>query len=155
MKRKNLIKIHIICTAIGGLTLLSFFTSTLVSELLHDYDLIRNVKKTILWFLPLILITMPLIAFSGIRLAGKSKSPIYIKKLNRMRIIAFNGIFLIFLAIYLFIKSRTGEFDNFFWIAQILELLLGAINLTLIILNIKLGFDLKGRFRKRTTTTKI
>jgi len=154
MKRKNLIKIHVIGTIIGGFTLLSFFTSTLVSELLHDYNLIRNIKKLILWLLPLIIITMPSIALSGVRLAGKSKSPIFTKKLNRMKIIAFNGIFLVLLALYLFIKSRKGEFDTFFWTAQILELLSGATNITLIILNIKLGFVLKGRFRKRTTTTK-
>ncbi len=98
---------------------------------------------------------MPSIAISGIKLAGDLKSPIISKKLNRMKIIAFNGIILITLAIFLYLKSTKEEFDTQFWLAQIIELILGSINLTLISLNIKLGLVLSGRFKKRVTTKEL
>ena len=55
-----------------------------------------------------------------------------------MPIIAFNGIaILIPCAIYLNILASNGTFDTVFYSIQILELLAGAINMTLMFLNIR------------------
>ena len=149
MKRKLIVKIHLISTVIAGLTISSFFTATIISEVINDTLLIMSVKEKILYGLPILLVSMPSVGISGLKLTGRSKSPVHIAKLKRMKVIAFNGVLLILLAIYLYNNSRDGVFGRFFWVAQTLELMLGATNLFLITKNIKAGFILKGRYRKR------
>ena len=149
MKRKLVVKIHLISTVIAGLTISSFFTATIISEVINDTLLIMAVKEKIFYALPVLLISMPSVGVSGIKLTGQYKSPVHVAKLKRMKMIAFNGILLILLATYLYISSRDGVLGQLFWVAQILELTLGATNLFLITRNIKAGFVLKGRCRGR------
>ncbi|MCG8307422.1 MAG: hypothetical protein MI975_08525 [Cytophagales bacterium] len=149
MKRKSVIKIHLISTVTAGLTIFSFFTATIISEVVNDTQLILTVKEKILYALPILLISMPSVGISGVKLTGRYKSPLHVTKLKRMKIIAFNGILLILLAIYLYVNSRDGVFGRLFWAAQTLELMLGAANLFLIARNIRAGFILKGRYRER------
>ncbi len=149
MKRKSVVKIHLISTVIAGLTISSFFTATIISKVINDTLLIMAVKEKIFYALPILLVSMPSVGVSGIKLTGQYKSPVHVAKLKRMKMIAFNGILLILLATYLYINSRDGVLGWYFWIAQIVELVLGATNLFLIARNIKAGFTLKGWFRGR------
>ena len=71
-------------------------------------------------------------------------------KLKRMPLIAANGILvLIPSALFLASKARVGEFDTSFYAVQAIELIAGTANITLLCLNMRDGFKMKGRFRRR------
>lgn len=145
MKRKQLIRIHIAATVIATLTIANFFTFSLIAEIIGDADFIKQVKTVILYCLPILIIAMPMLALSGKRLAGKSRNPIVVQKQNRMKLVAVNGIFLISLAIYLYYHANFKNIDTTFFTVQGIELLLGAINLSLMGLNIRAGMRLAGK----------
>jgi uncharacterized membrane protein YuzA (DUF378 family) len=154
MKRKTIVKAHIIATAIAVLTIGCFFSFSLIAEITGNHEFIKQVKKGILYCLPILVLTMPMLGITGKKLAGNSKSPIVATKMKRMKFVAFNGIILVSLAIYLYFRATNNNIDNTFLSIQIIELLFGAINLTLIGLNIKAGRKLSGR-KKRNTAHNI
>lgn len=139
MKQKTLIRIHIITTAIALTTISSFFSFSLIAEIIGENLFIKKVKTGILYCLPILVFTMPLLGITGKKLAKKSKSNIITKKMARMKLIVINGILLIFIAIYLYYKAIYDYIDDTFFYFQILELVLGLFNLILIGLNIKSG----------------
>ncbi|MEM0517210.1 MULTISPECIES: hypothetical protein [Aequorivita] len=142
MKHKQLIKIHIATTVIAALTIANFFTFSLIAEIIGDADFIKQVKTVILYCLPVLIIAMPLLALSGKRLAGKSINPLVLQKQKRMKFVAINGLLLISLAIYLYYHANFKTIDTTFFTVQGIELLLGAVNLSLIGLNIRAGLRL-------------
>jgi hypothetical protein len=72
-----------------------------------------------------------------------------------MPLIAANGLLvLIPSALFLAAKARAGEFDTTFYAVQALELAAGATNLILLGLNMRDGFKLSGRFRRRKAKLK-
>ena len=148
MTRKNLLMLHILATIIGLFTIVSFFTSTLLAEASGNTQLIVTIKTYILYALPLLILAMPTLGITGNKLAGKKPSPKAQLKLKRMKFIAINGIALITLAVLLYFKAVKEAFDTTFWTLQILELLLGFINIVLIGLNIKTGMKLSGKSKK-------
>ncbi len=154
MKRRNLIKIHVFGTIIGFLTLLSFLILAAASVIKYDFTFIKNVKKFILLFVPLIAVSLLATGLSGKNLVRGSYSPIYSKKMMRLKIIAMNSSLLLLVAFYLYIKSSKNQFSIFFWTAQIAGFFIGCINIILYISNILLGFVLKGRCRIRITRNK-
>ena len=50
-------------------------------------------------------------------------------------------------AIFLDRWAAAGAFDTTFYVVQALELLVGAVNLTLMSMNIRDGMKMSGRFR--------
>lgn len=149
MKRKTLVKIHIIATTIAVITIATFFVSSLIAEINGDKGLIRDVKKVILFSLPVLLIAMSALGISGNRLAGKSQNPIVLAKQKRMKLVFINGMGLVTLACFLYYRSHYQTIDIIFLGAQIAEFALGLTNLILMGLNIKSGFQLSGRFKKQ------
>ncbi|WP_149303814.1 hypothetical protein [Pareuzebyella sediminis] len=150
MKRKTIVKAHIIATSIAVLTIGCFFSFSLIAEIIGNQEFIKQVKTGILYCLPVLLFAMPILGITGKKLAGKSQSPIVATKMKRMKFVAFNGIILISLAIYLYFRAINNNIDSTFLYVQIIELLFGAINLTLIGLNIKAGMKLSGRIKINT-----
>ncbi len=148
MKRKTIIKAHIIATSIAVLTIGCFFSFSLIAEIMGNQEFIKQVKTGILYCLPILVIAMPILGITGKKLAGKSQNPIVTTKMRRMKFVAFNGIILISLAIYLYFRATNNNIDSTFLYVQIIELLFGAINLTLIGLNIKAGMKLSGRIKR-------
>lgn len=133
-------KLHKVFAIVAFATIVTFWTSTLIVELFFNYPSIALVKSLIVYpglfiLIPSIIIT----AITGNIIAKKSKKTELVKvKKRRMPIIAFNGIvILIPCAIYLNILASTGTFDTIFYSVQGLELIAGAINITLMFLNIK------------------
>ena len=59
MKRKNIVKAHLIATIIAALTILTFFSTSLFAEIKGDEALIKSVKAFILYALPIMIIAMP------------------------------------------------------------------------------------------------
>lgn len=142
MNRRAILLVHITATGIAILTIICFFSFSLVAEIKGDEYLIRDVKRGILYSLPLLGIVMPALVLTGKQLAGRSHHPIIRRKLNRMKFVAGNGILLITLAIYLFYHAHYKTIDGTFMMVQVLELIMGFINLSLIGWNAKDGITL-------------
>lgn len=148
MKRQHLVKLHLAATAVATLTIFSFFSFSLIAEIIGTPEFIRQVKTGILYSLPLLLVAMPALALSGKKLAGASTHPMILKKLNRMKMMAANGLMLVSLAIYLYYHAVYKSIDSTFFIIQMIELTLGACNLLLIGLNVRDGLRLSGRLSR-------
>ncbi|HEU0200814.1 MAG TPA: hypothetical protein VFR86_10310 [Burkholderiaceae bacterium] len=101
--------------------------------------------------MPGLLILIPAIAIAGGSGFFPSKSRrgrlVDVKK-KRMPFIAANGLFVLLpCAIVLDRWAAAGSFDTPFYVAQVIELLAGAANLTLMRLNIRDGLRMSGRLR--------
>lgn len=140
-------KLHPIAGIIAFLTILAFWTSTVVVELGGGEAAIAAVKLRILWGLAVLIPAIALAGASGFKLGGKSPHPVVAAKRWRMPFIALNGIaVLVPCAILLQQRAAAGQFDQIFTVVQAVELIAGAINLTLIGLSIRDGFRLTRRF---------
>lgn len=140
-------KLHPIAGLIAFLTILVFWTSTVVVELGGDEAAIAAVKLRILWGLAVLIPAIAFAGASGLKLGGQSLHPIVAAKRWRMPFIALNGIaVLVPCAILLQQRAAAGQFDQIFTVVQAVELIAGAINLTLIGLSIRDGFRLTRRF---------
>ena len=85
---------------------------------------------------------------SGFRLAGASSEPRIARKKRRMPFIAGNGVLILVpAALYLAFLAARGEFGGTFYAVQAVELVAGAVNLTLMWLNARDGWRLSGRWR--------
>jgi hypothetical protein len=87
---------------------------------------------------------------SGFALAKGPRGGLVGAKMKRTPLIAANGIqVLIPSALFLASKARAGEFNTTFYAVQALELVAGAVNITLPGLNMRDGLKMKGRLRRR------
>ena len=87
---------------------------------------------------------MIVVAGSGFALGKHWKSPVVARKKRRMRLIAANGL-LILLPSAWFLAGLAAEarYDSVFMAVQGVELLAGAVNITLISLNMRDGLRLR------------
>jgi hypothetical protein len=91
---------------------------------------------------------------SGFRLAGTSSDSRLVRKKRRRPFIAGNGILILIpAALYLSMVASRGEFGSHFYGVQAVELVAGAVNLTLMFLNIRDGLCLTGRLRSNLVPT--
>ena len=155
MKRKTVLTAHIIATFIAVLTIACFFSFSLIAEIKGNHEFIKQVKTGVLYCLPILLFAMPMLGITGKKLAGNSNSPIVATKIKRMKFVAFNGIILISLAVYLYYRANYNNIDSTFLGVQIIELLFGAINLILLGLNIKGGMQLSGKIKRNTAHHRV
>ena len=139
-------RIHAIAGGIGFLTILVFMSSTILSELFGSPETIASVKRAILWGLCIMIPSMAIVGGSGFVLArDRAEAPVPAKK-KRMPFIGLNGLLvLVPLAFALEARASAGQFDTMFYVLQGAELLAGAVNLTLMGLNIRDGLALTGR----------
>jgi hypothetical protein len=139
-------RIHPIAGMIGFLTILTFWVSTVASELFGSLSTITAVKQSIPWGFLILVPALAIAGASGFRMAGNSPEPRIVRKKRRMPVIAGNGlIILVPAALYLAMLASRGEFGNLFYGIQAIELVAGAVNLTLMSLNIRDGLRLTGR----------
>lgn len=144
MQRNTLRKLHGILAMIAILCIVSFWTSTVISELFLSHEAVINVKQAILQAFWLFIPCIALIGMTGMKMGGKSKHELIVKKRNRMPIIAGIGlVILIPSAFFLASKATAEEFDGVFYTVQGLELLAGAINLTLMGKSMKEGLAIR------------
>jgi hypothetical protein len=133
-------RIHPVAGATALAIIATFWTSTALTELWGDVSAIAFVKRAILWGLLALVPAMALAGATGAKLAARRTGPVVAQKKRRMPIIAMNGVFgLISCAFYLDNLASRGEFGSHFWVAQALELTVGAINITLLSLNFRDG----------------
>lgn len=133
-------KIHAIAGLIGFVTILTFWISTVYSELFASHETISFVKTMILKGMFVLIPAMIVVGASGMNLGRKRKDAQARAKKKRMPVIAINGlVILVPAAIYLQAKASSGDFDTIFYAVQVIELIAGASNLILMGLNIRDG----------------
>ena len=142
--------IHPVAGVVALLTIATFWLSTALCELFASPATVATVKSAIPWGFLLLIPALAAAGGSGYRLAnGRRGGPVG-AKLKRMPWIAANGIaILIPSAFFLASKAAAGEFDRMFYAVQAIELIAGAVNLTLLGLNMRDGLKMKGRLRRR------
>ncbi|MBN8631399.1 MAG: hypothetical protein J0L76_11140 [Rhodobacterales bacterium] len=133
-------QLHKLSGAVAFLTIASFWTSTVVAELLLDRAAIVAVKTSVPWGFLILVPAMALAGATGMRLARGRKAGILGAKRKRMPFIAANGLLvLIPSALFLAAKAGEGAFDTSFQVVQAIELIAGAANILLLGLNIRDG----------------
>jgi hypothetical protein len=143
-------RLHLIAGVVGFLTILTFWLSTVTSEVFGSIASVTTVKEMIPWGFLVVVPALAITGLSGFRMAGASTDPRIVGKRRRMPIVAANGIFvLIPAALYLATLASRGDFGPLFYGVQAIELVADAVNLTLMSLNIRDGLSLTARRRVR------
>ena len=142
--------VHLSAAVIATLCIATFFTSSILAELFGTHESIAMVKRLIV--MPGLFILIPAIAMTGgtgFALSNNRKGRLVENKKKRMPFIAANGILILLpSAIFLNQWAASGLFDTRFYIIQVLELMAGATNLTLMGMNIRDGLKMTGKFRR-------
>jgi hypothetical protein len=142
--------IHPMAGALALLTIATFWLSTALSELLASEAAVTAVKTAIPWGFLLLIPALAAAGGSGFALAKGRRAGLIGGKIKRMPFIAANGILILVpAALFLASKAQAAEFDMTFYAVQALELAAGAVNITLLGLNMRDGLKMKGRFRRR------
>jgi len=150
MQRKLKTKVHAIAGGLAFLLILSFWMSTLISEIFLHPAAIITVKTGIAYALIGFIPVMAAAGGTGFSLGGKSTHPLIVAKRRRMPFIALNGlVVLVPSALFLADKANSNSFDEWFYYVQAIELIVGAINLVLMGLNIRDGLQLTKKQRSR------
>jgi len=124
--------------ALGAVAL--FWTASLAAELAGDPATLAAVKRAILWGLLVLIPTIALTGASGFRLAGGTATGPIGAKRRRMPAIAANGLLvLVPCAVVLDHLAQQGSFGAAFLAVQAVELAAGAVNITLMALNMRDG----------------
>jgi len=142
-------RIHLIAGIMSPLLIATFFTSTVLVELLGSHAAVAQLKALIVT--PGLWVLLPCLAAtggSGMFIGKSRKGRLVEGKRKRMPFIAANGLLvLVPCAIFLSEWASAGAFDSRFYVVQALELLAGATNVTLLALNVRDGLRLAGRLR--------
>ena len=142
-------KIHLIAGLLATLTIATFFMGTLAVELFGTPESVATVKALIV--MPGLLILVPAIAItggSGMYLSKSRRGRLVESKKKRMPFIAANGLLVMIpCAIFLNRWAAAGTFDTALYVVQALDLLVGAVNLSLMGMNVRDGFTMSGRVR--------
>jgi hypothetical protein len=140
--------IHLVAGLLAALTIATFFLSSVAVELLGAHEAVATVKALIV--MPGLFILIPAIAAtggSGFAIAKSRKGRLVDAKKRRMPFIAANGLLVLLpCAVVLDRWASAGAFDTTFYLVQGMELLAGAVNLTLMGMNIRDGISMSGRF---------
>ncbi len=145
-------KIHFIAGILATLTIATFYTSTIIVELFGTQEAVATVKSLILF--PGLFFLVPAIAVTGgtgfVLSKSRTGSLVQVKQ-KRMPFIGANGLLILIpCAIFLDSWASSSRFDIMFYIVQGIELVAGAINLTLMSMNIRDGLRMSGRFRAKS-----
>lgn len=142
--------IHPIAGGTALLTILIFWLSTVLSELFASASVVTTIKTLIPWGFIILIPAMMAAGGSGFQLGKKMRGPLITAKRKRMIAIAANGILILMpSALYLSFKAQAGMFDAGFYAVQALEMVAGAVNITLLGLNMRDGLRMKGKLRRR------
>jgi hypothetical protein len=139
-------RLHPVAGAIGLATILTFWIATVAVELVGSTGNVAAVKQAIPYGFLILIPALVLTGASGLRMAGGATDPAILRKRRRMPIIAANGLFVLVPAAFaLAVLAGRGEFGALFYAIQALELVAGAVNVTLMGLNARDGLRLTGQ----------
>jgi len=142
--------IHGIAAVTAVICITTFLCSTLISELVQNHELIAEVKHRIATAgLPVLILAMMAAGLTGKVLAGQGSRKTTLKK-KRMQLLMLIGVVVMIpSALFLDHKASAGEFDRYFYGIQMVEVILGLIQLRLVGKNFIAGMKMSGRFRGR------
>lgn len=144
-------QIHPLAGALAVVTISLFWLSTAWSELFASQATITTVKSLIPWGFLILVPSLAIAGASGFRLGGSWKAALIARKKRRMRILAANGLLILIpSALYLASKAQSGAFDTGFYAVQTFELIAGAVNITLLALNMRDGLRMTRRIPPAT-----
>jgi len=146
--------VHLVAGIVGCLTIAAFWLATVAVEIAGDQTTIAAVKQGILWGLVVLVPALAATGGSGFNLGGRSKAGAIAIKRRRMVAVALNGLLvLVPSAFFLAGRAEAGDFGAGFIVVQWIELAAGAVNMTLIGLNMRDGFRLTAGRRSSHATT--
>ncbi len=139
-------KLHGVCGVVALLCITTFWLSTVVSEIFLGQGSVVLVKNAVLSGMWLLIPAMIATGGSGFSLAkGRSGRLVRVKAL-RMKVVAANGLLVLLPCAFILASfANAGRFDSLFYALQGLELLAGAVNFLLLVLNMRDGLRLSGR----------
>ncbi|UWU75586.1 hypothetical protein N2603_37195 [Bradyrhizobium huanghuaihaiense] len=141
--------IHPVAGALPVATIGTFWLSTVLSELFASHATVAAVKGTIPWGFLLLIPALATTGGIGISMAKGRRAGLIGTKFKRMPFIAGNDILILIpSALFLASKAQAAEFDVTFYAVQVLELVAGATNITLLALNMRDGLKMRGRLRR-------
>ena len=136
--------IHPIAGTVAILTIATFWLSTAASELSGSRGAIATVKTAIPWGFLLLMPALAATGGTGFSLSNGRRPKLITTKIKRTAISGANGLLLLVpSALFLAYKARAGEFDAAFYVVQGIELVAGAVNITLLSLNMRDGFRMR------------
>lgn len=139
-------KLHAIFGSVALLCITTFWLSTVVSELLMDQASVAAVKNAVLNGMWLLIPSMAATGGSGSALAKGRGGRLVSVKGQRMKIVAANGLLVLLPSAFVLASwANAGRFDGVFYALQGVELLAGAVNISLLVLNMRDGLKLSGR----------
>ena len=139
-------RLHPVAGGLGFAIILLFWTSTVAVELWGGRDAIIAWKQTLPWGLLLLIPALATTGATGFRLGGRSPLPLVLAKKRRMPIIAANGLLVLTpSALALAWLASQNALGVTFAVIQSVELIAGAVNLTLMALSIRDGFRITPR----------
>jgi hypothetical protein len=154
MKTSRRLRVRSAHAVAGGSALvlaLAFLAASITVELFGSHGAVMTVKRGILLAVPLLAVSAMVAGGSGTWLASKSKAQVITRKALRMRVIGGNAVLvLIPCAVVLDRMATAAEFGTRFAVVQAIELVFGAVNVTLLGLNMRDGLRMRAR-RSRAT----
>lgn len=140
------VKIHAIAGTLALLTIATFWTSTILTELFGTHAQIATLKMGVLWGMLVLFPAMATTGATGAALGKRVRLPQVAAKSKRMKIIAANGLLVLLpSAVFLAIRAQNGQFDTPFYTVQAVELLAGVVNISLLGRNMKDGLAIRAR----------
>lgn len=140
MPRSSLVRIHL-SGAVGALALIStFLVSSAVTEMAGNAADVHSLRQWIVFGLPLLIGCLAAAALTGRRLARKSRAAVIRRKQRRMQAVAALGIVvLVPCALILDALTASASVSAVVTGLELTEMLAGALNLTLLLLNVRDG----------------
>lgn len=142
---------HGVVGAAAMLTIATFWTSTLVSELFLGHGAVVAVKYAIAHYgLITLVLLMASTGASGFAFSKGRAGRLVERKKKRMPVLALNAaLVMIPSALFLNHRAGLGECGATFYAVQVLELAVGLVQLTLLGMSFRDGLTLTGRLRTK------
>ena len=116
-------RIHAAAGVIGFLTILTFWSSTVASELFGSHETVAAVKQAILWGMLLLVPAMAAAGGTGFKLLRSRTGSLALAKRRRMMVIGPNGVLVLMpCAFFLESLATKGQFTATFYAVQAVEL---------------------------------
>ena len=141
-------RLHGFFGAVALLCIATFWVSTAVSELFLDQASIVAVNNAVLIGMWILIPAMAATGGSGFSLARNRRGRLIDVKRRRMQGAAANGLLVLLPSAWLLASwANAGRLDSAFYALQGVELLAGAVNITLLALNLRDGLRLRRQKR--------
>ncbi|MGY6026920.1 hypothetical protein [Streptomyces spinosirectus] len=134
-------RVHAVAGVLALTLISSFFTASVVVEVFGDHDAVKAVKTVIVFALLGLVPCMAITGGTGRSLSARRlRAPLVRRKQRRIAVAAAIGLLvLVPCAVTLQAMAADGQFGTGFALIQAVELIGGAVNITLLSLNVRDG----------------